>query len=77
MSFRQIGEKWYDEIASQCLEKSERFEQPIKRRKVKCFSSEAIKVNISVKDKKIKEISGTKDLFGRLLYLGAVMKIDL
>ena len=77
LSFRQIGEKWYDEISSQCLEKSERFEQPIKRRKVKCFSSEAIKVNISVKYKKIKQISGTKDLFGRLLYLATVMKIDL
>ena len=63
LSFIQIGEKWYDEFSSQRLEKSERFEQPIKRRKVKCFYSEAIKVKISVKDKTIKQISGTKDLF--------------
>ncbi len=77
LSFRQIGEQWYDKFSSGCFNNTERFVQPIKRRKVKCFSSGAVKVKVSVKDKKIKQISGTKDLFGCLLYLATVSKIDL
>ena len=36
-----------------------------------------MKVKLTVKDKKIKELQGTRDLFGRLLYLAATNEIDL
>ena len=36
-----------------------------------------MKTKVSVKDKKIRELKGTRDLFGRLLYLAATHNLDL
>ena len=53
------------------------FEKPIPRRKVKSFVCNAVSVKLPVKDRRIKELQGTRDLFGRLLYLSTVNDIDL
>ena len=34
-------------------------------------------INLQIKDRKIKELKGTRDLFGRLLCLSTVKNIDL
>ena len=60
-----------------CFADPSRFEKPISRRKIKNFSNVAMKVNITTKDMKIKEIQGTRDLFGRLLFLALQQQVDL
>ena len=71
------GTLWHEEFLSQCKENPKRFEQPIKRRKVRNFAHDALKMKIGAKDQKIKEIRCTRDLFGRLLYLAATQNVDL
>ena len=77
LKFRDNGNKWYDEFKSECFANEARFEQKITRKKVNNFASEAIKTKISAKDMKVHEVKGTRDLFGRLLYLATVMKLDM
>ena len=44
---------------------------------MKNFASKAVKVRIPSKDAKIKELEGTRDLFGNLLYLSSKEELDL
>ena len=73
----EMGKRHRDAFTEECLTNPGRFEKPIKRCKVKNFSADAIKVKLTVKDKKIKELQGTRDLFGRLLYLAVTNDVDL
>ena len=73
----ETGKKKCQEFTDGCFANPARFEQPIPRQKVKNFSTDAVKVKITTKDKKIKELQGTQDLFGRLLYLAATNDLDL
>ena len=73
----ETGVKWCDEFTDGCFNDPERFEKPIKRRKVRNFASEAITVKVMAKDMKIKQLQGTRDLFGRLLYLATTSELDL
>ena len=77
LSLKEKGEKWLDEFKAGCFEDAQRFEKPIPRRKSKSFASAAVPVRLPSKDRKIKELQGTRDLFGRLLYLATVMDINL
>ncbi|MCG7875152.1 MAG: hypothetical protein N0C90_02335 [Candidatus Thiodiazotropha endolucinida] len=71
------GQQWYEEFKAGCFADHDRFEKPIPRRKIKSFTSNAVTVKLQTKDRKIKELQGTRDLFGRLLYLSTVKDIDL
>ena len=73
----ELGNKYAETFKAECFENPARFEKPIQRRKMQNFASGAIKTKLTVKDKTIKELQGTRDLFGRLLYLSAQKKIDL
>ncbi|KAG7161672.1 hypothetical protein Hamer_G030971 [Homarus americanus] len=73
----EIGDKRCNTFIKECFEDPARFEKPISRSKLKNFSSDAIRVKLTVKDRKIKELQGTRDLFGRLLYLAASNNMDL
>ena len=73
----ELGNKYTETFKAECFENSLRFVKPIARRKVKNFSGNAIKTKIKVKDNTIKELKGTRDLFGRLLFLAAQNKVDL
>ncbi len=73
----EIGNVWQAEFANGCFSDQLRFEKPIKLRKVRNFASEAVKAKVNSKDKKILEIQGTRDLFGRLLYVSTMGNIDL
>ena len=73
----ETGEKYCEEFRAQCFKDPTRFEKPIPRRKVKNFSADAVKVKITGKDNKIKELKGTRDLFGRLLHIAASHDLDL
>ena len=59
-----------------CFDDPTRFENPIKKRKIKNFSS-AAKKTIIIRDRKLIEIHNTRDLFGRLLYLSTKKNVDL
>ena len=72
-----IGSKWYQEYLTECKDDPKRFEKPIKRRKVKNFTHDALKTKFSSKDKKIREIQCTRDIFGRLLFLASSKKLNL
>ena len=71
------GSKWKEEFLSGCIADPKRFEKPIPRRKVKNFVTCAPKTQIKSKDLKVVELQGTRDLFGRLLYLSTMEKIDM
>jgi len=73
----EIREKQCQKFRDECFATPARFEKPITRCKVKNFAADAVKMKVTVKDNKIKELQGTRDLFGRLLYLAAVQDLDL
>ena len=73
----ELGTKYAEAFKTECVKNPLRFEKPIPRRKIRNFASDAVKSKLTVKDKTIKELQGTRDLFGRLLYLSAKEKIDL
>ena len=77
LNFEKKGDIWCKEFMTGCFSDPSRFEKPIPRRKVQTFATAAIKSKATAKDLKVKELTGTRDLFGRLLYLSTVEKLDL
>jgi len=73
----ETGRRQCETFTNECFANPSRFEKPISRNKLKNFSADAVKVKLTVKDRKIKELQGTRDLFGRLLYLAASNDLDL
>ena len=67
----------YQKFRDECFDNPLRFEKPVKKCKVKNFAADAVKLKVSVKDSKIKEMQGTRDLFDRLLYLAIIKDLDL
>ena len=61
----------------ECFDNPSRLERPIKKCKAKNFAADAVKVKVTVKDSKIKELQGKRDLIGRLLYLAVIEVSDL
>ena len=73
-----IGRTWCDEFKEECLRDEDRFQKPIPRRKLKTFTSDAVKSKVKSHDKlKVMELTGSRDLLGRLLYLSAMSDLDL
>jgi len=54
-----------------------RFERPIKRRKMKNFTLDAVRINVTTTDNPIKEAKCTMDIFGSLLYLSVTQELYL
>ena len=69
LQLQEKGSEWHQKFVNECKEDAARFEKPIKRQKVKNFAHDVVKMKIPAKDKKIREVSCTRDLFGRLTYL--------
>ena len=53
------GTMWYDEFLTGCKDNPDRFDKPIKRRKVKNFANDALTIKVAAKDQKTKEIRCT------------------
>ena len=70
------GKEWCSEFRDGCFSDPGRFEKPIKRRKIKNFTSAAVKTTVK-KDMKVIELHGSRDLFGRLLCLSTKHNIEL
>ena len=51
LNCREKGETWQKEYVSGCFKDDARFEQPVQRRKVKNFASQALKTKVTCKDK--------------------------
>jgi hypothetical protein len=66
------GATWCDEFRNGCFQDPKRFEKPIPRRKVWNFACSAVKGKHTCKDMKVKELQGTRDLFGRLLFISTL-----
>ena len=77
LAFTERGVQWCHEFLEGCFADPLRFEKPIPRRKVKNFASAAVKIGVTSKNAKVAELQGTRDLFGRLLYLSSVANINL
>ena len=73
---QEIGKCWCHEFEEGCRLDPARFEKAIPRRKVKNFASVAVKASVK-SNKKVVELQGTRDLFGRLLYLSSKNNLDL
>ncbi len=73
---KAIGRKWSDDFKNESLEDGNRFQKPIKRRKVKNFSSDAAALKVKTKDKKVQQVQATRDL-GRMLYLSLTFDLDI
>ncbi len=74
---RETGSKWYEEFVDQSKDDPGRFEKAIKRRKVKNFTNDAVKVKVTTNDKRIIEARCTRDIFGRLLFCAVTQKLDI
>ena len=72
-----LGNEWKNEFLEQCLKDPDRFEKPLRRRKVNNFASAAVKIKLYGKQEKIVELKTTRDLLGRLVYLAYTRKIEL
>ena len=77
LAFNDTGKEWCQTFLDECLDDPERFEKPIKQRKVKNFTAEAIKTRIKEKYGKLIEVKWTHDLFGRILFLSTVENLDM
>lgn len=77
LTFNEKGHEWCQEFLDGCFDDHLRFERPIPRLKVKNFTSSAVKTTVSAKEGKVAVLQGTRDLFGRLLYLSSVEHINL
>ena len=77
LSCMEKGKAWHKEFLDGCFADGARFEKPIPRRKIKNFASGAVVGRLTTGKIKIMEIQGTRDLFGRLLYLSTQENIDL
>lgn len=74
----ETGKVWAEAFKNECMEDETRFQKPIKRRKVLNFMADAAKLKMKSKNaKQVLEIKGTRDLFGRLLYLAVTSNVDL
>ncbi|KAL2091652.1 hypothetical protein ACEWY4_013915 [Coilia grayii] len=73
---QELGKRWCQEFEDGCRHDPARFEKAIPRRKVKNFTSVAVKASVK-SNKKVVELQGTRDLFGRLLYLSSKYNLDL
>lgn len=72
------GEEKRNDFVSDCAKDSSRFEKPIKRSKVINFAAENFqKKNISKKAAAIAQTKGTRDMFGRLLFLSIQRQINI
>lgn len=73
------GEKWMKEFTAECKENPRRFEQAIKKRQVKNFTSDGMKVTGKGKELKIIELKFTRDLrvFAQILLQGQNQSISL
>ena len=71
------GESHYNACKDECLADPTRFEKPISKLKCKTFASAMIKTKLKAKDKKIIELKGTRDVFGRLVILATQTTVDL
>ena len=60
---RELGKKYYYQFRSECPSDPSRFEKAIPRRKIKYVASDAVKVKLLTKDKQIKKLQGTQDIF--------------
>jgi hypothetical protein len=70
------GTEWCTEFTTGCFSDPNRFEKPIRRRKIKNFTSAAVKTTLK-KDLKVIEVQGTRDMFGRLLCISTEHQIEL
>ena len=65
-----------DQFQDECKNDPSRFERPIKR-KIKNFTSDAVKTKVKSKDQTILEVRCTRDIFGRLLFLAVTQNLDM
>ncbi len=77
LKFIQTGEEWKQEFIEGCTKDLDRFEKPIKRRRVKNPASAAVARKVKGKDAKLVVLKTTTDLLGRLVYLACTQAIDL
>ena len=65
------------QIRDECFDSPLMLEKPIKKCKEKNFAADAVKVKVTAKNSKIKELQGKRDIIGRLLYLAVIEDLDL
>ncbi len=66
---KTFGHQRCEDFKTESFQDPNRFERPLSRSKLKNFASDGTKVRLSGKDKKVREIPCSRDIFGRLLYL--------
>ena len=65
------------QFRDKCFDNPIRLEKPIKKCKVKNFAADAVKVKVTEKNRKIKELQGKCDIIVRLLYLAVIEELDI
>ena len=65
------------QFRDECFDNPISLEKPIKKCKVKNIAADAVKVKVTEKNSKIKELQGKRDIIVRLLYLAVIEDLDL
>ena len=76
LGFLTEVQELYAHFTEERFKDKTRFEKPISRRKIHYFAYGAVKNIITTKDQKVVELQETRDLFGRLLYISTMERID-
>lgn len=77
LKFVDKGKKYYHAFREQCIDDPSRFEKAISKSRIQNFASSSAKCKLKRSEIKVMEVKGTRDLFGRLLFLATSMDIDL
>ena len=77
LTFFKCGEEKRDVFVSECSSTSEQFIELICKTTITTFASENFERKNKSKVSELQATKGTRDLFGRLLYLSATNSIDL
>ena len=78
LTAKKVGDEKRDQFVQECQDDANRFEKSISKTKIVNFATENFKAkNKSTKAGEVVSAKGTRDLFGRLLYLCVTHNIDL
>ena len=77
LTIKEKSKTWRKESETKCFAEPECLELAIPCRKVKNFAAQALNVNLTSRNLNVKEIKATRDVFGRLLYLSTIQKLDM
>ena len=77
LNVNRIGPELRETFISECIADSTRFERRLQKRKIFTFATKGQKYKLRGNNDKIVEVRMERDLFGCILFLASLQKIDM